>query len=199
MTESHILDDQSLDTLFRTARSYNGWQDKDVSEVLIRAVYDLMKMGPTSANSSPGRFVFVRSEAAKERLKPHLDAGNVKKVMTAPVTVVIAHDLNFFDKLIRLFPHAPDARNWFAGNAAKIQDTAFRNGTLQGAYLMMAARSLGLDCGPMSGFKKDGVKKEFFPDDDVEVNFICALGYGDSASIFPRSPRLEFDEACKII
>lgn len=199
MAENRILDDQSLDTLFRMARSYNGWKDKDVSDVLIRAVYDLLKMGPTSANSCPGRFIFVKSAEAKERLKPHLDAGNVKKTMNAPVTAIIAHDMTFFDKLIRLFPHAPDARNWFAGNPAKIQETAFRNGTLQGAYLMMAARSLGLDCGPMSGFNKDGVKKEFFPDEDVQVNFICALGYGDPASIFPRSPRLEFDETCKII
>ncbi|WP_435641469.1 malonic semialdehyde reductase [Micavibrio aeruginosavorus] len=196
--DSRILDDRALDILFRDARSYNGWTDEPVSDVLLHALFDLLKMGPTSANSSPARFVFVKTPEAKERLKPCLDAGNVNKTMSAPVTVLIAHDRKFYDHLPRLFPHT-DARSWFAGNDAKIESTARRNGTLQGAYLMMAARALGLDCGPMSGFNTDKVKAEFFADQDVEVNFICALGYGDPASIFGRSPRFDFDDVCKIV
>lgn len=198
MTDSKILDDRSLDVLFRDARSHNTWQDHEVADVLLRAVYDLMKFGPTAANSCPARFVFVKSADAKERLKPHLDQGNVNKVMTSPVTVIIGYDLKFYDQLPKLFPHT-NARSWFAGNDAKIQDAAFRNSTLQGAYLMMAARSLGLDCGPMSGFNADGVNAEFFPDGNVKANFICGIGYGDPSGIFARSPRLGFDEACEIL
>ena len=198
MTDTKILDDRSLDVLFRDARSHNKWQDRDVGDVLIRAVYDLMKFGPTAANSCPARFVFVKSPEAKARLKPHLDAGNVDKVMTAPVTVIIGYDLKFYDQLPKLFPHT-DARSWFAGNEPKIQDAAFRNSTLQGAYLMLAARSLGLDCGPMSGFNAAGVNAEFFPDGDVKANFICAIGYGDPSGVFGRSPRLGFEEACEIL
>jgi 3-hydroxypropanoate dehydrogenase len=196
--KNHILSDRDLDTLFRKARSYNGWLQKDVSDVLLRALYDLMKFGPTSSNCCPMRVKFVRSEEAKQRLKPHLDEGNVKKTMTAPVTAIIAYDYKFYEYLPRLFPHT-DAKSWFEGNRPKIEDTAYKNGTLQGAYLMMAARSLGLDCGPMGGFNRDGVKKEFFGDEDVQVNFICAIGYGDESSIFPRNPRFEFDEVCEII
>jgi nitroreductase len=198
VTNSKILDDRSLDVLFRDARSHNTWQGHDVADVLIRAVYDLMKFGPTAANSCPARFVFVKSPEAKARLKPHLDQGNVNKVMTAPVTVIIGYDLKFYDQLPKLFPHT-DARSWFAGNDAKIQEAAFRNSSLQGAYLMMAARSLGLDCGPMGGFNADGVNAEFFPDGDVKANFICAIGHGDPSGIFGRSPRLSFEEACEIL
>ena len=198
MAENRILDDHSLDILFRTAQTHNAWRPEPVSDVLLQAVYDLMKWGPTSANCCPARFVFLKSRESKERLKPHLDKGNMEKTMLAPVTAVIAYDLKFYDKLPQLFPHA-DARSWFAGNEKKIAETAFRNGTLQGAYFMLAARSLGLDCGPMSGFDKAGVKQEFFPDDDVEVNFLCNLGYGDPSGLFPRSPRLDFDESCRIL
>lgn len=198
MTENNILDDRSLDTLFRTARTYNGWQDKDVSDVLLQAVYDLAKWGPTSANSCPARFVFVKSKAAKERLRPHLGAGNVDKTMVAPVTVIVGYDMKFYDQLPKLFPHT-DARSWFAGRDDLIRQTAFRNGSLQGAYLMLAARSLGLDCGPMSGFDQDGVNREFFAGTDVKANFLCNIGYGDPSSVFPRSPRLGFDEACQIL
>lgn len=200
MTANHkILDDQALDTLFREGRSFSKWQDKDVGEVLIKAVYDLMKFGPTEANSCPARFVFLKSPAARERLKPHLDAGNVNKVMTSPLTVIIAQDMKFYDQMGKLFPHAPGAREWFAGNDEKIERVAMRNSSLQAAYMMMAARALGLDCGPMAGFKPEGINQEFFPDGQYKVNFICAVGYGDKDSLFPRGPRLGFDEACDIL
>lgn len=198
MSDKKILNDQALDVLFREARTYNEWADREVSDVLLKAVYDLAKMGPTSANCSPARFIFVRSQDAKARLKPHLDAGNVEKTMKAPVTALIANDLEFYEHLPKLFPHA-DAKSWFEGKPKFIESTAMRNGTLQGAYLMMAARSLGLDCGPMSGFNQDGVKNEFFPDDNVQVNFICNIGYGDPANLYPRSPRFDFDEVCEIV
>ncbi|HTK85447.1 MAG TPA: malonic semialdehyde reductase [Patescibacteria group bacterium] len=196
--DNRILDDRALDVLFREAHTHSFWLDKEVSDVLLQAVYDLAKMGPTSANSSPAKFVFVKSKTAKERLKPHLSPGNTDKTMAAPVTVIIANNLKFYDNLPHLFPQA-DARSWFAGKPAAIQETAFRNATLQGAYLMIAARALGLDCGPMSGFNKAGVTKEFFPEGDVEANFLCNLGYGDPAKLFPRNPRLTFGEACQIL
>lgn len=198
MTASKILDDRSFDILFREARTYNKWTGDEVSDVLIKAVYDLMKFGPTSANSCPARFVFVKSPEAKARLKPHLDGGNVKKTMAAPLTAIIAYDLKFYDHLPKLFPH-DDARSWFAGKEEAIKQTAFRNGSLQGAYMMMAARGLGLDCGPMSGFNQAGVKAEFFSDNEYWPNFLCNIGYGDSSEMAPRNPRLGFDEACKII
>lgn len=198
MTDSKILDDRSFDILFREARTYNSFTGAEVSDVLIKAVYDLMKFGPTSANCCPARFVFVKSPEAKARLKPHLDAGNTEKTMAAPLTAIIAYDMKFYDQLPKLFPHA-DARSWFAGRDEVIKQTAFRNGTLQGAYLMLAARGLGLDCGPMSGFSQPGVKAEFFADTEYWPNFLCNIGYGDSKDLFPRSPRLGFDEACKII
>ena len=200
MTAAHkILDDQALDTLFREARTFRKWQDKDVTEVLIKAVYDLMKMGPTEANTCPARFVFVKTPAAKARLKPHLDAGNVDKTMTAPMTAIIAHDMQFFDQMPKLFPHEPTARSWFAGKDEKIKLVTLRNSSLQAAYLMLAARALGLDCGPMGGFKAEGINQEFFPDGQYKVNFLCNIGYGDSEGMFPRGPRLDFDEACEII
>jgi 3-hydroxypropanoate dehydrogenase len=195
---SHAINDDALDVLFREARTQNKWQDKPVSTALLMAVYDLMRWGPTSANQSPARFVFVMSKEAKERLKPHLSEGNRAKTMSAPVTAIIGYDLDFPETLPKLFPHAPDAKNWFKDPAAA-QVHAFRNGTLQGAYFIIAARALGLDCGPMSGFDNAGVDKEFFPGGRIKSNFICSVGYGDPAGLFPRSPRLSFDEACKIL
>lgn len=194
----HAISDEALDQLFRSARTQNKWQATPVSPTLLHALYDLLRMGPTSANCSPARFVFVTTDAGRERLKPHLLPSNVSKVMTAPVTVIIGHDLKFYEKLPQLFPHT-DARSWFVGNEPLIQATAFRNGTLQGAYLIMAARSLGLDCGPMSGFNNAGVDQEFFANTSIKSNFICGLGYGDPSGVFARSPRLPFDEACQVV
>lgn len=198
---SRSLGDESLDLLFRSARTHNGWLDKPVGDDVLRELYGLAKWGPTSANSSPARFVFLRSKAAKERLRPALMPGNVEKTMQAPVTVIVAHDLAFYDKLPKLFPHQPGAREWFSNSAELAQATAFRNGTLQGAYLILAARSLALDCGPMSGFDNGKVDAEFFsgPSGTVKSNFLCNLGYGDPAKLFPRSPRLDFDEACTLL
>ncbi len=189
----------ALDQLFLEARSHNAWNDKDVPDALLKEIVDITKMGPTSANCCPARFVFVRSEAAKERLKPHLSEGNVEKVMTAPVCAIIGHDLEFYENLPKLFPHNPDAVNWFKGKEQHIKTTAFRNGTLQGSYFMLAARALGLDVGPMSGFDNDGVDKEFFPGGKIKSNFICSLGHGDPSVLFPRSPRFDFDEMAEII
>lgn len=198
---AHPVNDHALDVIFRDARSQNGFVDKDVPEILVRAVYDLTKMGPTSANCSPARFVFVHSPAGKERLLPLMSEGNREKTRAAPWTVIIAHDLAFQEKIPKLFPHAPGAKDWFNNNR---DETAFRNGTLQGAYLMIAARAIGLDCGPMSGFDMAGVNREFFESQDGEMkhwraNFICNIGYGDKTKIFDRSPRLGFDEACRIL
>lgn len=192
-----MLDAAALDLLFRDARTHNGWQDKPVSEETLRAVWDLAKWGPTSANCSPARIVFVVSADAKARLKPALKEGNVAKTMAAPVTAIIGHDMNFYEKLPELFPHA-DARSWFVGNDALIAATAFRNGTLQGAYLMLAARALGLDCGPMSGFDNGLVDEAFFAGTPVKSNFLCNLGYGDPAKLHLRNRRLSFDEACRV-
>jgi len=207
-----LLNDEALDTIFRKARTHNGWLDKPVSDDLLHRLYDLMKWGPTSANCSPARILFLRTAEAKERLKPALSAGNLEKTMQAPVTAIIAHDLKFYEQLPRLFPHNPGAREWFTGSAEFALATAFRNGTLQGAYFIIAARSLGLDCGPMSGFDNAKVDAEFFPEavpdpestetppsSVVKSNFLCNLGYGDQAKLFPRGPRLTFDEACKIL
>ncbi len=167
--------DSCLDQLFREARTHNAWQDRDVPDDLLHQIVDLLKLGPTSANCSPARFVFVKSREAKERLKPHLSEGNRDKTMKAPVCTIIGYDLDFYLHLPKLFPHT-DAKSWFEGNAAKIAETAFRNGTLQGAYLIMAARALGLDCGPMSGFDNAGVDREFFAGTNVKSNFLCNLG-----------------------
>lgn len=194
----HAISDDALDQLFRAARTQNKWQDKPVSQTLLHALYDLMRMGPTSANCSPARIVFVTTDEGKEKLKSFVSPGNAPKVMSAPVTAIIGHDLMFYEKLPTLFPHA-DARSWFAGNEKLIQTTAFRNGTLQGAYFMMAARAVGLDCGPMSGFDNDGVDTAFFAGTEVKSNFLCSLGHGDASGVFPRSPRLSFDEACQIV
>ncbi len=192
------LEDKALDQLFRQARTHNGWQKRPVDDAILRQLYDLLKMGPTSANCSPARFVFVTSPAAKARLKPYLSPGNVDKTMAAPVTVIVGYDTEFYEKLPQLFPHT-DARSWFVGKPDFIQSTAFRNGSLQGAYLILAARSLGLDCGPMSGFDNGKVDAEFFPDGKVKSNFLINLGYGDPSQLRPRGPRLTFEEACTIL
>jgi 3-hydroxypropanoate dehydrogenase len=192
------LDDSSLDLIFREARTHSVWLDKPVSDAQLQQIYDLMKWGPTSGNSSPARIVFVRSAEAKQRLLSASSEGNMEKIRTAPVTAIIAHDMEFYEKLPQLFPHT-DARSWFAGNQPLIDTTAFRNGTLQGAYLIIAARALGLDAGPMSGFDNAKVDKEFFPDGKVKSNFLINLGYGDHNKLFPRSPRLHFSEAAQIL
>lgn len=187
-----------MDLIFREGRTHSAWRDQAVSDVLLEAVYDLAKMGPTSANCSPMRAVYVRSPEAKARLKPALSEGNVEKTMAAPATAIIAYDLEFHEQLPKLFPHA-DARSWFIDKADHIRETAFRNGSLQGAYFILAARSLGLDCGPMSGFDNALVDQAFFPDGKVKSNFLCNLGYGDPDKLHPRSPRLAFDEACQVL
>ena len=210
--EKMRVNDGALDLVFRKARTYNAWLLKPVPEELLRQLYDTLKWGPTSANNSPARFVFIRSTAAKERLRPSLALGNVQKTMAAPVTVIIAYDLKFYDKLPRLFPHYPAMRNMYVDNPQLIQETALRNSTLQGAYMMLAARALGLDCGPMSGFdnakldeeffaagKCDSCEQEFFPEGHVKSNFLCNIGYGDPATLMPRGPRLDFSEACTLL
>lgn len=192
------IDEKAKDILFRDARTYNAWQDKDVSDALLKALFDLVKWAPTSANCLPMRVKFVKSKEAKEKLKPLLDQGNVEKTMSAPVTAVIAYDMKFYEHMPRLFPHT-DAKSWFVGNDDLIKATAQRNGTLQGGYFILAARGLGLDCGPMSGFNVAGVKDAFFKGEDVVVNFLCNLGYGSEENLFPRSPRFDFDDVCEIL
>ena len=192
------LSDDALDQLFRNARTHNGWQPKPVDDALLRQLVELVLLGPTSANSSPGRFVFVKSQEAKEKLRPALSAGNLEKTMAAPVTVIVAMDMAFHEHLPKLFPHA-DARSWFAGNDKVIADTAFRNATLQGGYLIMAARALGLDTGAMSGFDAAKVDAAFFAGTTVKANFLINLGYGDPSKLFARSPRFTFDEAAQIV
>jgi 3-hydroxypropanoate dehydrogenase len=193
-----MINDEAMDLLFREARTRNGWQDRKVSRPLMQAVYDLMKWGATSANCSPARFVFVASDEARAKLKPFLSGNNAEKTMKAPVCVIVAYDGEFYEKLPKLFPHT-DARSWFVGNEKLIADTAFRNGSLQGAYFMLAARALGLDCGPMSGFDNAGVDRAFLAGTAWKSNFLCNIGYGADENLFPRSPRLEFDEACRIV
>ena len=197
-TSSSPLPDAALDTLFRSARSQNAWTSEPVSDETLAALYDLLKMGPTSANCSPARFVFVKSAEAKEKLKPALSKGNLDKTMSAPVTVIVATDKLYYDKLPELFPHG-DARSWFTSSAAMAEETGFRNGTLQGAYLIMAARALGLDCGPMSGFDKAKVDEAFFAGTSWTANFLINLGHGDPKAVFGRLPRLSFAEACRVL
>ena len=194
---SHVLDKPSLDTLFREARSFSYWQERRVSEEQIHQIYELMKMGPTAANSCPARLVFVTSDEAKARLNPCLNEGNVDKSMTAAAVAIIAMDLEFYEQLPKLFPHT-DARSWFAGNDEKIRHSALLNSSLQGAYLIMAIRSLGLDAGPMSGVNFAKLDETFFPEGKTKSIFICAFGYGDRDKLHPRSPRLAFEEACRI-
>ncbi len=191
------LDDASLDQLFRAARSHSGWQPREVADAHLHELYELMKWGPTSANASPARIVFVKSEAARAKLLECMIPGNVEKTRGAPVVAAIGMDMEFYEQLPRLYP-ATDARAWFVGNRALIDATALRNSSLQGAYLMFAARALGLDCAPMSGFDPAKLNDAFFAGSTVQVNFICALGYGDPARLRPRGPRLTFAEACRI-
>ena len=193
------VNDHALDQMFRKARSYNRWAADEVSAQTLFELYELMKWGPTSANCFPARVVFLKSPAAKARLKPHLIESNVVKVLTAPVTAILALDTLFYDLIPELFPHNPEARGWFSEDPQGAAETAFRNASLQGAYFLMAARALGLDCGPMSGFDQEGVNKEFFPDGRYQSNFICALGVGTDELLFPRSPRLSFERACQIL
>lgn len=195
----HMLSDRDLDLIFREARTYNTWSAAPVNENLLRAVYDLARMGPTSANASPARFAFCTSPEARTKLADCVSAGNAPKVAQAPVTCIVGMDLEFYEKLPQLFPHDQSARSWFAGNDALIRETALRNSSLQGAYLILAARSLGLDCGPMSGFDKAKVDAAFFAGTAVETNFLVALGHGSTDRLFPRSPRLAFEEACEIL
>jgi len=189
---------EALEQIFTKARTHSAWLPEPVSDTLLQQIYDLMKWGPTSANSSPGRILFVKSKEAKERLLACVAEGNVEKTKSAPVSAIIAQDMEFYEKLARLFPHA-DGRSLFAGNKSLIESTAFRNSTLQGAYLIIAARSLGLDCGPMSGFDNAKVDAAFFQGTSWKSNFICNLGYGDFSKLHPRLPRLDFNEACKIM
>ena len=208
-----ILEDDALNQIFRDARSHSGWLDKPVSDEMLGKLYDLLKWGPTSANGSPARFVFLRTKEAKERLRPALAPGNVEKTMTAPVTAIIAYDLLFFEKLPKLVPHNAGMRDFFAQNPQLVEETARRNSSLQGAYLIIAARTLGLDCGPMSGFDTakvdeeffgagkecEGCEQEFFPAGHVKSNFLCNIGYGDESKLFPRAPRLSFKEASSLL
>jgi 3-hydroxypropanoate dehydrogenase len=210
---SQRIDDAALDTLFREARTFAKWQPRPVTDETLRDLYDLLKWAPTSANASPARFAFLRTAEAKERLRPALAPLNVEKTMSAPVTVIVAYDLKFYAQLPKLFPQNPGMAKRFESNPEMVETTAKRNSSLQGAYLIMAARALGLDCGPMSGFdalKVDeeffaagkpcfGCEQEFFPEGHVKTNFLCNLGYGDPAALFPRLPRLAFEEACSLL
>jgi 3-hydroxypropanoate dehydrogenase len=189
------LDTTALDAVFREARTHFKWTDAPVTDDDIRGIYDLMKYAPTSANCSPARFVIVRTQYGRDKLKPALSAGNLEKTMTAPATVIVAYDPRFYNELPRLFPHA-DAKAWFSGNADLAEETAFRNSTLQGAYFILAARSLGIDAGAMSGFDKAKVDEAFLADRGWKANFVINLGHGDASALFPRAPRLSFDEAC---
>jgi 3-hydroxypropanoate dehydrogenase len=207
------IDDTTLDSLFREARSFTKWQPRPVTDDTLRDLYDVLKWGPTSANCGPARFAFLRSSEAKERLRPALAPLNVEKTMTAPVTVIVAYDLKFYENLAKLFPHSLGMAKMFRDSAELVEATAKRNSSLQGAYMIMAARGLGLDCGPMSGFDNSkvdeeffaagqpcfGCEQEFFAEGHVKSNFLCNLGYGDPASLHPRLPRLEFNEACSLL
>ena len=209
----NAIDDVGLDILFREARSYRAWLNEPVSDEILRQVYNLMRWAPTSANGNPARILFLRTKEAKERLLPALAPGNVDKLMSAPVTAIVAHDLKFYEKLPQLLPHDPGMRDLFANAPELVDATAKRNSSLQGAYMILAARALGLDCGPMSGFDNAKVDEEFFgagksepnsaeeffPEGHIKSNFLCNLGYGDKATLFARAPRLEFDQACTLL
>jgi 3-hydroxypropanoate dehydrogenase len=193
------LDDAALDLLFRKARTQNGWLDAPVSDGHLRSIYDIMRFGPTSANSCPARILFLRTPEAKARLLPALNPGNVEKTKAAPVTAIIGYDTLFYELLLKLFPHRPEMKDPYAANARLADTTAFRNGTLQGAYFMLAARAVGLDVGGMSGFDNAKVDAEFFPEGRIKSNFLCNIGHGDPAKVLPRLPRLDFDEACTLL
>lgn len=196
-----VIDSTAVSTLFTDARSQNGWTDRSVSDQQLEDLYELMKFCPTSANSQPARLVFLRTAEAKERLRPALSPGNVDKTMSAPVIAIIAHDTDFHTLLHKTFPHNPGFADMFAGDDKRVtrEGFAFRNGSLQGAYLIMAARAIGLDCGPMSGFNNALVDQTFFEGSNVKSNFLCALGYGDPAKVMERLPRLGFDEVCQLL
>jgi 3-hydroxypropanoate dehydrogenase len=196
--QPYTVPNEALDQIFRQARTYSAWLPKRVPIEKLHEAYELARIGPTSANASPARFVFLESEAAKARLLPALAPLNVEKTKAAPVTVIVAWDPEFYEKLPKLFPHA-DMRAHFLGNQALSEETAFRNSSLQGGYFILAARAVGLDCGPMSGFDQARVNAEFFPDGKWKANFLCNLGYGDPSKLFPRNPRLEFEEACRVL
>jgi len=193
------LDGKALDLILLKARTQNGWLPTPVSDDQLRAIFDIMKFGPTSANSCPARFLFVRTPEAKARLLPALSAGNMEKTKQAPVTAIIGYDPRFYELLPRLFPHRPEMKNPYEANAQLAETVAFRNGTLQGAYFMIAARAVGLDVGGMSGFDNAKVDAEFFPDGRVKSNFLCNIGHGDPSKVLPRLPRLPFDEVCRIL
>ena len=194
-----VFDVKNKNLIFQEARTHNDWLDKDISNDILMEIFDLMKWGPTSANCSPTRIIFVKSKASKDRLLPFVIESNLEKTKSAPVTAIIGYDINFHDHLPKLFPHNPDAQNWFNHSIDIAEETAFRNGSMQGAYFIIAARALGLDCGPMSGFDKKGVDNEFFRDTNIKSNFLCNLGYGDKTKLFERSPRFKFNEICEII
>jgi 3-hydroxypropanoate dehydrogenase len=194
----HPINQEAMNQLFHQARTHNVWLDKPVSDDLLRQLYDLMKWGPTSANTNPTRILFLRTPEAKQRLRPALSPNNLDKTMQAPVTAILAYHLEFYEHLPKLFPNNPAAKDWFANSPELAQITAMRNGSLQGGYFILAARALGLDCGPMSGFDNAKVDQEFFPP-TVKSNFLCNLGYGDASKLFPRNPRLSFEEACQIL
>jgi 3-hydroxypropanoate dehydrogenase len=194
-----MLEPAALDLIFRAARTHRAWDDRPVDDATLHELHELMKWGPTTGNSCPARFVFVKSAEAKARLRPALDAGNVVQTMAAPATAIVAYDLAFYEMMPKLAPHT-NARSWFADEPEdSLRTTALRNGSLQGAYLIIAARALGLDCGPMSGFDNAKVDAEFFAGTTVRSNFLCNLGYGDPSKLRPRAPRLSFDEACRIV
>lgn len=196
-----MIDDRALDLLFRTARTANGFVDRPVADETLRALYDLARMGPTAANAQPMRVLFLRSAQAKERLRPALSAGNLEKTMAAPVCAIVAFDTRFHEHLPVVFPHNPAAKSWFEGdaNATARMTSAFRNGSMQGGYFILAARAVGLDCGPMSGFDNAKLDAAFFPDGRFKSNFLCNLGYIDPSKTFARSPRLSFEEACRVL
>jgi 3-hydroxypropanoate dehydrogenase len=193
----NVISNEALDQLFREARTYRKWRPGRVPDAVLKEMYELAALGPTSGNCLPGRFVFLTSEAAKERLVPALEPGNVEKTRTAPVTVIVAYDSDFVETM-RRFTNNPNAMPWLAANPTLAEETAFRNGSLQGGYLILAARALGLDCGSMSGFNAEKVNREFFPDGKWKANFLCNMGYGDPTGMPPRTPRLGFEDACRI-
>ena len=192
------IDQNAQKTIFTEARTHTAWQDKEVPDSLLRQIYELCKWGPTSSNCLPMRIAFVKSKEAKEKLKPCLAKGNVDKTMAAPATAIIGYDLAFYEYMPRLWPHS-DMKSYFSGNPENAKTTAFRNGSLQGGYFILAARALGLDCGPMSGYDNDKVDEAFFAGTEIKSNFLCNLGYGDASKLYPRGPRLEFNEACKVL
>ncbi len=193
-----MLNENALNTIFKEARTHSSWQDKNIEDSVLKEIYDLSKMGPTSANCMPMRVVFIKTKTEKEKLKQCLAEGNIDKTMSSPVTAIIAQDMEFYEKLPKLFPHT-DAKSWFVGKQDYIEETAFRNSSIQGGYFIIAARSLGLDVGPMSGFDRKKCDELFFTGTKIRSNFLCNLGYGIKEKLYPRGPRLSFDEACKII